>query len=76
MNLGGRGSQNQTDVSLTAKLTLYLHSSFISSIALGDFEVLTLNDVYLDITPLFNRRDHRIKQMFLVSPSTNFNFRY
>jgi hypothetical protein len=35
-----------------------------------------LNDLYLDITPLSNRRDHSIRQTFLVSrsPTTNINF--
>jgi hypothetical protein len=54
----------------------FLRSSLISRIAWGDFEVFTLNNLYLDITPLFNRRDHRIRQTFLVSPTSNIDFRY
>jgi hypothetical protein len=54
----------------------FLRSSLISRIAWGDFEVLTLNNLYLDITPLFNRRDYRIRQTLLVSPTSNIDFRY
>jgi hypothetical protein len=47
----------------------FLRSSFILRIARGDFEVSTLNDLYLDITSLF-------KQMWSQNQRDVFSFSY